>query len=153
MRTRSAVWGAIGTIGMATFYAAVIIVSSGWSHLGDQVRQDWYFIVPIVVGFGVQVALMVELRHRHRMRRPEIAAGASGAGASTVGMLACCAHHLVDVAPFVGATALAGFLADSQVAFVVAGLILNAVGITVAARRLHREPAPRITRPPQCLVI
>lgn len=133
-------WGAVGSIGMAAFYVAVIVWANGWSHLGEQVRQDWYFLVPIIVGFGVQVALMVELRARHRMGRSEAAAGATGPGSSAVGMLACCAHHLAEIAPLVGATAAATFLANYRIAFMVAGITLNAIGITVSLRKLRHVP-------------
>lgn len=140
MKTRSVLWGALGSTGMAGFYVAVIVWANGWSHLGEQIRQDWYFLVPIIAGFGIQVALMVELRARHRMGRPEATAGATGAGSSAVGMLACCAHHLAEIAPLVGATAAATFLANYRIAFMVVGITLNAVGITVAARKLHHSP-------------
>lgn len=142
MRTRSVIWGIVGSFGMAAFYVTVIVWANGWSHFGEQFRQDWIFLVAIVAGFGIQVALMVELRARNRMGRTEAATGATGAGASAVGMVACCAHHLADVAPLVGATAAATFLANYRVAFMVAGITLNAVGITIAARRLHQTPIP-----------
>ena len=58
-------------------------------------------------------------------------------GASTVGMVACCAHHLADLAPFIAATGAATFLTDFRVPFMVTGLGVNAVGVLLAARRLH----------------
>lgn len=139
MKTRSVIWGAVGSTGMAGFYIAVIVWANGWSHLGEQIRHDWFFLLLIIVGFGVQVALMVELRARHRMGRSEATAGATGAGSSAVGMLACCAHHLAEIAPLVGATAASTFLANYRIAFMVAGISLNAVGITVAARKLRHS--------------
>jgi hypothetical protein len=126
---------------MAGFYTAVIASASGWSHLGDQIRLDWYFLVPIIAGFGVQIALMAELRARHRMRPTEAAVGGTGASASAVGMLACCAHHLTELAVFAGATAATTFLADYRVAFMVTGIAFNAVGITFALRRLRHAPS------------
>lgn len=151
MRTRSLVWGAVGSAGMAGFYVAVIARASGWTHLSDQIRQDWYFLVPIILGFGVQVALMIELRARHRMRPTEAAASTTGAGSSAVGMLACCAHHLAELAPLVGATAATSFLANYRVAFMVTGITLNTIGITIAARRLHEVEATSTERDHACL--
>lgn len=126
---------------MAAFYALVVgSLSGSLNHLLDQVASDWYLLLPIVVGFGIQVALMVELRRRHRTHRGVATSGAAGAGASTFGMVACCAHHVADLAPFVGATAAATFLYDYRLPFMLAGLGVNSVGIAIAARRLRRLP-------------
>ena len=138
---RSVAWGIAAAAGMAGFYVAVIAWASGWGHLGGQIALDWYFLVPIIGGFGVQVGLMVELRAARRMRALEAGAGGVSAGSSTVGMLACCAHHLVDLAPIVGLTGAATFLANNRIPFMVVGLVLNAVGITIGLRRLHETRA------------
>ncbi len=99
---RSVRIGALAAGGMAATYAAVVGGSSGSvGHLIDQVRSDWYLPLPIIAGFGVQVGLLAELRSRRRMHRDGAAAGAAGAGASTMGMAACCANHLADLVPFV----------------------------------------------------
>ncbi len=127
---------------MAVFYAAVVGGLAGsLDHPADQARADWFLVLPIVAGFGVQVGLVSELRRRHRLHGAALAAGAAGSGASTVGMVACCAHHLADLAPFLGAGAAAAFLADYRVPFMVVGLGVNGVGIAVAARRLRRFTA------------
>jgi len=138
---RSVFVGVLAAVGMGAFYAAVVGgVSGSFEHLVDQVGADWYLLLPISAGFGVQVGLLVELRRRHRMRRDAAAAGAAGAGASTVGMVACCAHHLADLAPFVGATAAATFLYDYRLAFMLGGLGMNGVGVAIGLRRLRQVP-------------
>lgn len=138
---RSIGWGVAGAAAMAAFYTTVVVWANGWSHLASQVRLDWYFLAAIIAGFGVQVAIMVELRHRHAMHATDAAAGGAGAGASTAGMLACCAHHLADIAPLVGATGAATFLANYRIPFMIAGIALNAIGIGVGVHRLRRTPA------------
>ena len=131
--------GILAAAGMAVFYAVVVGGLSGsTAHLVDQIAADRYLPVPIVAAFGVQVGLMSELKRRHQLRRGAAAAGVAGAGASTVGMVACCAHHLADLAPFLGATAAATFLADYRLPFMVGGLLVNGLGIAVVARRLRR---------------
>jgi hypothetical protein len=127
---------------MMLFYIVVVLSASrSVDHLTDQVGADWYLLVPIVAGFGVQVGLLVELRRRQRLHREVVAAGAAGAGASTVGMVACCAHHLADLLPLVGATAAATFLYDYRLPFMLVGVGLNAIAITVAIRRLRKIPS------------
>jgi len=138
LHRRAVAAGGIGAAVMAAFYTAVVWGASGsFSHLADQVRTDWYLLVLIVAGFAVQVAFFTELRHLHHMHQVERAAGGAGAGASTVGMVACCSHHLADLIPLVGATGAAAFLYDTRVAFMVVGLVVNAVAVSVAYRRLR----------------
>ncbi|HXF74345.1 MAG TPA: hypothetical protein VNO79_17320 [Actinomycetota bacterium] len=140
---RSVRIGGLGAVGLALTYAVVVATASGsLDHLVDQVRTDGFLLAPIVAGFGVQVGLLAELHRRRRMHGLAAGAGAAGAGASTVGMVACCAHHVADLLPFVGATAAATFLSEHRVAFMAVGLGANAAAIAIAARRLRRRPAP-----------
>lgn len=87
--TRAVRRGALASVGLAVFYVVVVALASGsGGHLVDQMRQDWLYLVVITTGFGVQVALLSELRHR-RALQPELAAvGGAGATASGVGMVA-----------------------------------------------------------------
>lgn len=137
MTARSVRWGLVACFGLVAFYVGVLGTASGWSHLRDQTRQDWWLLTPIVIGFGAQVALVVELRRRHRAHRLAASAGA-GTGASAVGMVACCAHHLADLLPLVGTAGAAAFLFDWRVPIMLAGIAVNAVAVAIAARRLHR---------------
>ncbi len=92
---------------LAGVYVAVVGGASGLDHLAGQARADWYLLVPILAGFGVQVALMAELRQRRRQARLAAAATGGAAGTSAVGMVACCAHHVADLAPLAGLTGAA----------------------------------------------
>lgn len=134
--------GATASMAMAAFYVLVVLgASRSAEHLGDQLAADWYLVLPIVVGFGVQVSLMVELRRRKRLHGSVMASGTAGASASTVGMVACCAHHVADLLPIAGATAAATFLYDYRLAFMGVGVALNALAITVALRRVRQLPS------------
>ena len=135
---RSLRTGVIAAAVMAAFYVAVVRGASGsWNHLWNQVREDWAYLAVIIAGFATQVALVAELRHRHRLDAAATAASGVGAGASTAGMVACCAHHLADLLPFLGAAGAATFLIDYRVPFMLVGIGVNAVGVFIAARRLH----------------
>ena len=142
MNARSIRIGTLAAGGLGLLYAVVVAGASGsLSHLAGQARTDWYFLVLIMGGFGVQVALVSELRRRHRLQHATAVAGGAGLGASTAGMVACCAHHLVDLAPFIGATGAATFLINYRIPFMLVGIGVNAVGVTIAARRLRHLPA------------
>jgi uncharacterized membrane protein YhaH (DUF805 family) len=128
-------WGAAASGALTGFYVAVLAASGGWEHLRDQARTDWWLLMPIIVAFGTQVALSVELRHRHHAQHLAATTGAAS-GASAVGMVACCAHHLVDLVPLLGAAGVAGFLFDWRIPLMVAGLAINLVAVAIAGRRL-----------------
>lgn len=135
--------GTVAALLLAAGYGSIVWAASGsLEHLRSQVAQDWYLLLPITSGFGTQVAMLSELRRRHRLLAAAAVAGGAGTGASTVGMVACCAHHLADLLPFVGATGAATFLYDYRLPFMLMGLGVNAVGITVMARRLRGTPMP-----------
>lgn len=141
VNTRTVRAGLVASGALAAFYAVVVGgASRSLEHLTDQVRADWYLLALIITGFGIQAALLVELRRRHRMHAQAMAAGGAGAGASTAGMIACCAHHLADLVPFLGATGIAAFLTDWRLPFMVTGIGVNAIAIVISARRLRQFP-------------
>ena len=135
MNRRSLRWGVTASGALVGFYVAVLAWSGGWEHLVDQAGADWRLLTPITFAFGTQVALSVELRHRHHAQHLAATAGA-GTGASAVGMVACCAHHLVDLVPLLGAAGVAGFLFDWRIPLMIGGLAVNLVAVAIAGRRL-----------------
>lgn len=132
--------GAAGAVALAVFYAAVIASTAGTAHLREQAATDWPYVSFLILGFGAQVALIAELRHRRRAGLVAAAAGA-GAGTSALGMVACCAHHLADLAPIVRASGAATFVGANRVPLMLAGIAINALGIAIAGRRLARAGA------------
>jgi len=140
---RPLAWGVVGALAMLGFYVLVVAGASGsWAHLRDQIGADWYLLALVVAGFGTQVAMLAELRRRHRMHAAAATASGAGATASAAGMIACCAHHIADLLPFLGLSGAATFLYDYKIPFVVVGVGINALAIAVVARRLRRTPLP-----------
>jgi len=134
----------IGALALFAIYTGIVAGASGsFGHFFDQAREDWYFITPLMAGFGTQYALLRELRRRRKLRALAAGVGVGGAGASTIGMVACCAHHIVDLAPFLGASAAATFLTAWKVPLILVGLAVNAAGIAVGIRNLRRVPEAR----------
>lgn len=142
-RVSPSVWiAAAAALVLAAAYGGIVWGASGsFDHLLEQVSSDWYLLMPLFIGFGVQLGLVAELRRRHRMQASAAAAGGAGAGASTLGMLACCAHHVADLAPLVGVAGAATFLTAYRLPFVFSGLGVTGIGIIVSARRLAATPS------------
>ncbi len=133
---RSVVAGAAGATALLALYVGLISLAQGFGHAIDQLRTDLPFVLAIAVGFGTQVGLFVELRAVHSRQRASGALTAASAGAGTAAMLACCAHHLVDVLPLLGLSAAAVFLADYRTPLIALSLGMNVLGIVVIGRQL-----------------
>ncbi len=133
----------IGTLsGCALFalYLTIVTLAQGWQHAVELFQQDAWLVIPIMIGFGVEVGLYTHLRGvmRRGSRESKMMMGAGG-GTSTVAMVACCAHHVADVLPLLGLSAAASFLATYKIPFMLIGLVVNLIGIVVILRAIRKE--------------
>lgn len=135
---RSIAVGLIGAGGLLALYLAIISLAQGAEHAIEQLATDAPFVGLILAGFGTQVALFTELRVVDRRHGAAAAVTAAGTGTSTAAMLACCAHHLVDLLPLVGLSAAAVFLNAYKTPLLLLGIAMNIVGIVVIARQLRQ---------------
>lgn len=134
---RSVVVGFVGASVLLGLYLAIISVAQGVDHAVDQLITDALFVGLISAGFGTQVAMFAELRTLDRRHRASAAVTAVGTGTSVSAMLACCAHHLVDVLPFIGLSAGAVFLNAYKTPLFIVGIGMSLVGIIVIGRQLQ----------------
>ena len=138
-----AVAGLAGALMLTGLYFAIVSLAESPSHALQLFWEDRVIVLPIVLGFGVQVALYTILKKR--LFVPVEHAGPSGAltgaggGMSAAAMVACCAHHAADVLPLVGLTAAAAFLAEYRIPFMLVGLGTTVSGIAVMSVILLRE--------------
>jgi hypothetical protein len=137
IRPRSVAAGLIGAAALLLVYLGIITIAQGLDHAFEQMAADAIFVGLIALGFGTQIALFVELRAVDRHHRASAAVTAAGTGTSAAAMLACCAHHLVDLLPLVGLSAAAVFLNAYKTPLFLVGIAMNVVGIVVIARRLE----------------
>ena len=133
----------VGSLPMAGIYFGILTWAQGWdSALAIFVPNRWY-VIPIWISFGVQIALYSILRFR--LFIPTISTANTGAvmgtsgGTSVTAMVACCLHHVTDVLPVLGLSAAATFLTRYQRPFMLVGLGMNLVGVLVMLIILYRE--------------
>lgn len=88
------------------------------------------------MGFGIQVGLFTYLKSCQMAAGAESMAAATGTATSTAAMVACCAHHLTDVLPFLGLSAATAFLARYQEWFLAVGILSNILGILLMIRNI-----------------
>ena len=117
-------------------YFTVLTLVSGLKFTVSQFSEFWYYVLPLAVGFGLQVALFVRLRQLLHQSGDARTVMAMSGTTSTAAMISCCAHYLVNVAPVLGATGLVTFAAQYQVEFFWVGLAFNAAGIAYIGNNL-----------------
>ena len=135
--------GFLGALFLTGLYFGIVSWAESPEHALEFFWQDRWIVIPIILGFGVQVALYVILKKR--LFVPVASVGPSGmltgAGGttSTIAMVACCAHHVTDVLPILGLTAAATFLAQYRTTFMLVGLATTLIGIGVMLVILFKE--------------
>ncbi|OGC77895.1 MAG: hypothetical protein A2Z27_03160 [candidate division Zixibacteria bacterium RBG_16_50_21] len=135
--------GLAGALLLTGLYFGIVSWAESPQHAAELFWEDRLIVLPIILGFGVQAGLYTILKKG--LFVPTAIVGSSGpmmgAGGttSTIAMVACCAHHVADVLPILGLTAAATFLAQYRTAFMLVGLAMNLVGITVMLFILNKE--------------
>ncbi len=143
---RSILVGVAGAVGLVLFYVILVgLLSASWRHPLDELLELKYLIGALVLGFGTQVGLFYHIRHVMHVKGRGGNAVAAGTGASTVAMVACCAHHITDVLPIIGLAGVALFLSEYKIAFITFGIISNTVGIVIMLLIVSRSAERRVS--------
>jgi hypothetical protein len=133
----------LGSMLIASFYLGILTWAQGWDYASSQLSRDRFYVVPIILGFGAQAALYSVLRFRlfipvTSTSHTGTLMGTSG-GTSATAMVACCIHHVTDVLPILGLSAVASFLTRYQRPFMLVGLTMNILSIITMLFILYRE--------------
>jgi Cu+-exporting ATPase len=126
-------------------YFGVVGLISGMDFALEQFGKYWYFIVPLALGFGIQVGLFTHLKHLVGQHGASGKVVAVSGTTSTAAMVSCCAHYLTNVLPILGVTGFLAVVADYQVELFWLGLVFNAAGViyisskVVNASREHKK--------------
>ncbi len=141
--------GLLGAAALLALYLVILTLLQSIEHALGQLSQDWIWVGLVAGGFGTQLGLYAYLRSiiRHMKLAAATAATGAGTGTSTVGMIACCAHHLADIAPLIGLTGASGlsgmvaFLGEYKLQVILFGLLINLVGIALSLRKIRKQQA------------
>ncbi len=129
-------FGALAFLGLMGAYFGILTLVSGWKFTLDQFSDFWYFVVPLGVGFGIQVGLFTYLKQVLRGHHGGGGVVAATGTTSTAAMISCCAHYLTNVAPLLGATGAVVLIAQYQTELFWVGLAFNAAGIVYIGRKV-----------------
>lgn len=127
--------GLLAAGGLLTLYFFLVSSISGWTFAKSQFIANWYWIIGLAVGFGVQIFLFAYLRALHRERMAGAVAATTGT-VSGLTMVACCAHYLVNILPIVGISAFAAVVGQYQRELFIVGAVLNIGGIAYMGAQL-----------------
>lgn len=128
--------GFLGAISLLLFYfLTMTLLSRSASAAWEQFQNLWWIMIPLSAGFGIQLGLYLKLKRALRERAKKVIAG-SGV-TSGVAMIVCCAHHLTDVLPLIGLSALSVFLSRYQIPVLISSLVINLIGIKIMMNHLR----------------
>lgn len=86
---RPAVYGLLATCALLAVYFGALTALSGWEFTVSEFEKYWYFIVPLALGFGVQVALFSRLRVLASSTHHSGTLVAASGTTSTAAMVSC----------------------------------------------------------------
>lgn len=128
--------GVLATAGLLGFYFLILSLVSDWAFTVDQFVTYWYYIISLAIGFGIQIGLFTYLRSSIQNHCSSGKVVAVSGTTSTVAMISCCAHYLVNILPIIGATGLITLVGQYQVELFWVGLASNAAGILYIASKM-----------------
>jgi len=118
----------------------VILALLGFPEMAIGVIYKYYILLILLIGgFGIQVGLFTYLNSMNAIGcSTTIASG----GISTVSMILCCSHYLLNIIPFLGAFVGASFLfalSKYTLHFLLIGIASNVTGIGVLYYQVKRK--------------
>lgn len=129
--------GFLATAMLLVVYFSIVTLVSGWSFAQDQFRQFWYFVVTLAIGFGIQIGFYSYLKSSIKGTVSPRVVATTGT-TSTVAMISCCAHYLVNLLPILGAVGIITVISQYQIQLFWVGLAFNFAGIVYMASKVYR---------------
>ncbi len=129
-------FGAGAFVLLLAIYFGVVSLISGMDFALEQFATFWYFIVPLALGFGIQVGLYTYLKNLVGQHGASGKVVAVSGTTSTAAMVSCCAHYLTNILPILGVTGILAVVAEYQVELFWLGLAFNVAGILYVASKV-----------------
>lgn len=136
MVSKSTFKGFIGALILLAVYFGLVSAISGWDFAIRQFSVFWYFIVSLAAGFGAQVGLYSYLKDTVRLGRVVAVSGTT----STIAMVSCCAHYLINILPIIGIAGIVSLVGQYQIELFWVGIAFNASGVAYIANRIRKIP-------------
>lgn len=99
-----------------------------------QLKRYIWLLIPLVLGFGIQIGLYTYLKHLNVFCG--ITMAGSG-GVSSISMVLCCSHYLVNFLPFISLS-FANLLTQYTFQILLFGVAANLVGIGIMLSKIRK---------------
>lgn len=131
-------YGTLASALLLGVYFATLSLVSGWEFAQSQFVSFWYFIISLVIGFGIQIGLYSYLKQLVKNRGMAVGdkTVAVTGTTSTLAMISCCVHYLANIAPILGIAGVLSIVAQYQVKIFWVGLLFNAFGIAFIVNKI-----------------
>jgi hypothetical protein len=134
---------ALGAVALLSLYLIAMSLGNTFTIAVSELGRWWPYVTALAVGFGIQVGLYTYLRDFARTGSGELHGSqmAVGGGVSATSMVVCCLHHVTDVLPILGLSAVSLFLANYQSVFMSLGILSSIVGTLMMLEQLQSVAA------------
>ncbi|KKS47012.1 hypothetical protein A2781_04485 [Candidatus Gottesmanbacteria bacterium RIFCSPHIGHO2_01_FULL_42_27] len=122
--------GIIASSFLLLLYLTLMTVLSGtFEAAWWQFSALWPYMISLSLGFGLQTGLYTKLKNKIKHVQGGRKMMLGNTSTSTLGMIACCAHHLTDVLPILGLSFLTALLIQYQKVILLVAIASNLSGI------------------------
>lgn len=129
-------WAFFSSIILLVIYFLTLNFVSGFRFTLEQFFQYWYYIISLAVGFGIQIGLYVYLKNIiHKNKKKVIAVSGT---TSTIAMISCCSHYLVNILPIIGIAGAITIISQYQIQLFWLGLSANLLGILYMSSKVYK---------------
>jgi len=144
MRKKNVFIGFLGSVSMLIVYFLVMGLLSSVDYAFQQFKSQVFWFIALSIGFGIQLTLFSYIKETSKSVHSKKSLYVNG-GVSTGTMLICCLHHLVDVIPVIGISALSVFMVQYQTPFMMLGVLFNVIGIFIMLSNIKKYGLYSIT--------
>lgn len=128
--------GFLSAVILLGVYFTILNLVSGWGFTLKQFSDDWYYIFGLSFGFGIQIGLYTYLKQVVHQQNSSGKIVAVSGTTSTLAMISCCSHYLVNVLPIIGLTGFITLVSQYQTQLFWVGIGANLLGIGYMMRKV-----------------
>jgi len=128
--------GLLAALALLGIYFLLVSLISGFGFAWEQFSRYWYFILALSAGFGVQVGLYIYLRTKIAEKNIGKVIAVSGT-TSTLSMVSCCSHYLINILPVIGVTGVITLISQYQIQIFWIGILANLIGIFYIGKKAY----------------
>ncbi|MFA4952765.1 MAG: hypothetical protein WC584_00930 [Candidatus Pacearchaeota archaeon] len=131
LKTKAVSYGVLAIVIVLGLNFTILYLLNFPSMATEIIQKYWILIVLLIGGFGLQIGLFTYFRGLNAISCSTTVASGS---ISSVSMILCCSHYLLNILPFLGAVAgISGLTALSKytLQFLIIGIVSNIFGVGV----------------------